>query len=150
MKNTFVLFVCLGFLFSCATQNAPIKKDVAQINTGYGMIDANKNTTAISTTEVDPKELATVTWMELLQRTAGMTVTGQGNNLSVRIRAKKSINGDQEPLFVVNNTPVGNGFSSIAFLDPALVKRISVLKDAASSSAYGSRGGNGVILVTLR
>lgn len=150
MKNKIFFLVSIVFLISCATTNAPKSTGEQQINTGYGMVDASKNTTAISTTEINPKESATVTWMEMLQRTAGMTVTGQGNNLSVRIRAKKSINGDQEPLFVVGSTPMGNGFSSIAFLDPALVKRISVLKDAASASSYGSRGANGVIIITLK
>lgn len=149
-KNIFLFILAALVAFSCSTTNAPRVSNKEQINTGYGSIDADKNTTAISQIDINQKESALVTWMELLQRTAGVTVRGQGNNLSIMIRAKKSINGSQEPLFVVNNTPMGQGFSTIAFIDPSLVKRISILKDAASASAYGSRGANGVVLVTLK
>jgi len=149
-KIRFLSLIFIMIISACATTNAPKPSSEPQINQGYGTIDASKNTTAISQIEIDQKESATVTWMELLQRTAGVTVRGQGNNLSILIRGKKSINGSQEPLFVVGNTPMGQGFSSIAFIDPSLVKRISILKDAASASSYGSRGANGVVIVTLK
>lgn len=150
MKNIFLALCLISLAFlACKTTNSTPTQET-QINQGYGTIDTGKNTTAISQTELDPDKAAAVSWMELLQRTAGVTVEGQGNSLSVKIRASKTMNTSQEPLFVVNDTPMGQGFSSIAFIDPVLVKRISILKGGASASVYGSRGANGVVLVTLR
>lgn len=70
-----------------------------------------------------------------------------GSSPSIRIRGFNSINGSQSPLYVVDGIPFEG---SIADINPADVESMSVLKDAASCALYGSRGANGVILITTR
>ena len=66
---------------------------------------------------------------------------------TIRIRGFGSVNGSNEPLFVVDGAPFeGN----IAEINPADIASISVLKDAASSALYGNRAANGVVLVTTK
>lgn len=67
--------------------------------------------------------------------------------LVIRIRGAASINGGNEPLVVIDGFPTTSGLSSIS---PDEIENITVLKDAASASLYGSRAANGVILVTTK
>lgn len=144
-----LVFLCLLF-HSCSTnQGVRQVQSNETIDQGYGEIEASKSTTAISQMDVSD-ENSSRSWMELLQRTSGVTVSGSGNQLSIQIRGKKSMTASNEPLFVVDDRIMGNGFHNVSFIDSGMVKRISVLKDAAASSAYGSRGADGVILITLK
>ena len=70
-----------------------------------------------------------------------------GSAPSIRIRGFNSINGDNSPLYVVDGVPYEG---SIADLNPADIESMSVLKDAASSALYGSKGANGVVLITTK
>lgn len=70
-----------------------------------------------------------------------------GTEASIRIRGIGSINASSAPLYVVDGTPFNGDVSSI---NPNDVESISVLKDAASSALYGSRGANGVIIITTK
>ncbi len=152
MKNLLFFSVLITFSLytvSCST-SSQVQSSGKELDQGYGTIDPNQNTTAIGQIDINENEAASVSWMELLQRTSGVMVTGSGNNLSIQIRGKKSMTSSHEPLFVLDGKPLGNGFQFISFVDPSMVRRISVLKDAASASAYGSRGADGVILVTLK
>jgi len=67
-----------------------------------------------------------------------------GGANSIKIRGLSSINGTGEPLYVVDGIYIDN----INFINPSDVKSIEILKDAASTSIYGSRGANGVVLIT--
>ena len=82
--------------------------------------------------------------------TPGVNVTsnnGQpGSGSTIRIRGIGTIN-DSNPLYVVDGMPVTNG---IDYLAPGDIERIDILKDAASCAVYGTRGANGVILVTTK
>ena len=82
-------------------------------------------------------------------RAPGLTViqnSGEpGAGVEIRIRGAGSIN-DNSPLYVVDGIISGG----ISYLNPADIESISVLKDAASASIYGSRGANGVIIVTTK
>ncbi len=74
--------------------------------------------------------------------------TGQpGAEMAIRIRGQASINAGNSPLIVVDGFPITSGLNSI---NPDVIESISVLKDAASASLYGSRAANGVILVTTK
>jgi len=148
IKNFMLFFLTIG-LISCSTTRSQ-QSSSEQIDQGYGTVDAKKSTTAISQIDIENENAGTLNWQELFQRTAGVQVSGQNKNLNIQIRAKKSMNNQGQPLFVVNNQIMGNGFDRISFIDPAMVKRISILKDAASTSSYGSRGADGVILITLK
>ncbi|WP_316821770.1 TonB-dependent receptor [Pedobacter gandavensis] len=70
-----------------------------------------------------------------------------GTSATIRIRGIGSINASSSPLYVVDGNPFSGDLSSI---NPADVESVSVLKDAASSALYGSRGANGVIIITTK
>jgi TonB-dependent SusC/RagA subfamily outer membrane receptor len=76
------------------------------------------------------------------------TANGQpGSGLAIRVRGFGSINATSEPLFVVDGAPYIGGTSNI---NPDDVESVTVLKDAASTSLYGSRAANGVVLITTK
>src|SRR5258708_39539306 len=71
--------------------------------------------------------------------------------VSIRIRGNRSLNADQEPLYVIDGVPQRNvPGGPLADLSPIDLKSIDVLRDAGSTSVYGSRGANGVILITTK
>lgn len=102
--------------------------------------------------------------------TTGVSITsssGQpGANQSIRIRGMGSFNASQEPLFVIDGVPVTSGSLSaggadaaymnnsktniMSTLNPADIENITIIKDAAAASLYGSRAANGVILITTK
>ncbi len=69
-----------------------------------------------------------------------------GDGFDITIRGNNSLNDDSNPLYVVDGVPTDN----IDFLNPQDIARIDVLKDASSTAIYGSRGSNGVVLVTTK
>ena len=92
-------------------------------------------------------------------RVSGMQITqnsGQpGGNISVRIRGTNSINGSSEPLYVIDGVQITNDggigdVSSLSTINPNDIESIEVLKDASSTAIYGSRGSNGVVLITTK
>lgn len=70
--------------------------------------------------------------------------------MTVRIRGASSIASSNDPLYVVDGVPVGEGSYAIAYLSPNDIESMSILKDASSAAIYGSRGANGVVLITTR
>ena len=89
---------------------------------------------------------------QILQgRVSGVQVTQTnsepGGNVSIRIRGTNSINTGNEPLFVVDGFPGAGDLNSI---NPSDIESIEVLKDASATAIYGSRGANGVVLITTK
>ena len=131
---------------------------------GYGTTRREAKTGAVSTVKAD--EIAAVPASSvdkmLAGKMAGVTIsseTGQpGSNSQIRIRGTSSINAGNEPLWVVDGIPVMSGDQSyftntnnaIAAINPNDIESLTVLKDAAAASIYGSRAANGVILVTTK
>lgn len=75
-------------------------------------------------------------------------ISGQpGKGLTVKVRGSNSINYSSNPLYVVDGFPLTGGLDNI---NPNDIESIEVLKDAASAAIYGSRGANGVVLVTTK
>ena len=93
---------------------------------------------------------------ELLRGVAGLEVTRLSDgSYRFRIRGQRSIRGnptDDDPLVVLDGIPISSGSvgSTLAGIPPRDVARIDVLKDAAATGAYGSRGANGVIVITTK
>ncbi|MCX6210418.1 MAG: mucoidy inhibitor MuiA family protein [Bacteroidetes bacterium] len=88
---------------------------------------------------------------ELQGRVAGVQVTegfAVGSSSTIRLRGSGSISSSSEPLYVVNGVPMEK--SEVDKLNPNNYKSVDVLKDAASTSIYGARGANGVIVITLK
>lgn len=76
------------------------------------------------------------------------STSGQpGSDATIRIRGVGSINASADPLYVLDGVPYGGSLNAI---NPSDIESISVLKDAASSALYGSRGANGVIIITTK
>ena len=96
------------------------------------------------------REVPTSNITQALQgRLAGVdiaqTSTRPGANMQIRIRGTRSITAENNPLIVLDGIPF---IGSLADLNPNDIKSIDVLKDASATAIYGSRGANGVILVT--
>ena len=136
---------------------------------GYGVQKKSDLTSAISTIKSDELMQTSITSFDqgIQGRAAGVAVlntTGQpGAGTSIRIRGTSSINGNNEPLYVIDGVPVisdANAFSTgtlknpslnpLTSINPADIASIEILKDASATSIYGARGANGVVLVTTK
>jgi TonB-linked SusC/RagA family outer membrane protein len=84
-------------------------------------------------------------------KVAGVDITSNerpGQVGSIRIRGERSVNATNNPLFVVDNIPLATG--GIEYLNPNDIESIDILKDASATAIYGSRGANGVVIVTTK
>jgi TonB-dependent starch-binding outer membrane protein SusC len=110
--------------------------------------------TAVNTISAeDISELRSARIEDVLQRRAsGVHVTNRDGQISVRIRGASSFTGSTEPLFVVDGIPIERQSTTAVLrgLNPNDVARIDVLKDAGATAMYGSRGANGVIVITTK
>ena len=95
----------------------------------------------------------------LQARVAGVQINqnsgAPGGNVSVRIRGTNSINGNSEPLYVVDGIQISNGggitdVSPLSTINPNDIESVDVLKDASATAIYGSRAANGVVLITTK
>lgn len=131
-------------------ENNQILDDVVVI--GYGVQKKSVVTASISSVDKTMLEKVAATRVDdaLKGLSSGVLVTsasGQpGAGSQIRIRGFGTIN-NSNPLYVVDGMPVSSG---IDYLNPNDIDRIDVLKDAASCAVYGTRGANGVILVTTK
>ena len=83
-------------------------------------------------------------------RFPGVRVVQTPGGMSIRLRGASSVNGSNEPLFVIDGTPVEAGPGGLIGLNPGDIARIEVLKDIGSTAFYGVRGANGVVLITTK
>jgi TonB-linked SusC/RagA family outer membrane protein len=121
---------------------------------GYGSVRKSDLTGAISS--VKPAELTSLPTQRVDQalqgRTAGVYILNTdgspGGNTIIRIRGLNSINGGNEPLIVVDG--LQGGMRMINTLNPNDIASMEILKDASATAIYGSRGANGVILITTK
>ena len=134
----------------------------------YGTVRREAATGSVSSVKNEQLAQVPATSVDkmLSGKMAGVTITsgsGQpGSTSTIRVRGISSINAGNEPLWVVDGIPVMSndfrqlsnagvgGGSSSTFLNPNDIESITVLKDAAAASVYGSRAANGVILVTTK
>jgi TonB-linked SusC/RagA family outer membrane protein len=107
---------------------------------------------SVNVEEIEQKVVSNVT-QALRGEIAGVNVitrSGQpGSSAEVRIRGFGSINGNSLPLYIVDGAPL-TGTNVLQSINPADIETMTVLKDAAATSIYGSRGANGVILITTK
>lgn len=145
---------------------------------GYGTVKKSDLTGAVSSLKADqlnPGVNASIDQM-MQGRASGVQITQSssepGGGMSIRIRGSSSINASNEPLYVVDGFPIDNSpnlsagdattFSQVNTgtnnspknplnsINPADIQSIEILKDASATAIYGSRGANGVILVTTK
>lgn len=140
-----------------ATLNFLMTSAPAQLNpivvVGYGTEERRTVAAAVSTVQAEQlKDIPTSDPMKALQgRAPGVEIVASSNEpgaaLQVRIRGVRSLTASNEPLYVVDGIPISG---SISDFNPQMIESIDVLKDAAATAVYGSRGANGVILVTTK
>jgi len=121
------------------TTEEQLKSEDEIVNTGYGSASKKALTTTISKIDGDNKSASYQSIYEMLQVDPSIQVSGR----KITIRGINSINSN-DPLIIVNGIPV----SSIDDISPKSVKSIEILK-GSDASVYGSRGANGVIMITL-
>ena len=187
--NRAAWFFALTFLPFGISQAQKTKKDSLKetsidevVVIGYGTQKKTDVNSAISSVKAkDIQDLKQTSVDQMLQgKVAGVSVannSGQpGAAVSVRVRGVTSLNGTNEPLYIIDGVPVsgdatgkstsgrpiaGNDFSStggsgnvavspISFLNPNDIESIDVLKDASATAIYGSRGANGVVIITTK
>jgi iron complex outermembrane receptor protein len=139
---------------------------------GYGSVKKSDATGAVtSVTEKDFNKGNVVAPEQLIQgRAAGVVVTNSsgepGAGINIRIRGTSSVRAGNNPLFVVDGVPLGGGETTgssnvqglgsqaarnpLNFLNPNDILSIDILKDASATAIYGSRGANGVVIITTK
>ncbi|WP_316812305.1 TonB-dependent receptor [Pedobacter heparinus] len=121
---------------------------------GYSTISKKDLTGAVTTLDAAKslKDIPANSAAEALTgRLAGVQITGSEGSLEAEhrivIRGGTSITQDNSPLYIIDGIQVEDGLTSVS---PQDIERIDVLKDASATSIYGSRGANGVVLVTTK
>jgi TonB-linked SusC/RagA family outer membrane protein len=120
---------------------------------GYGSQKKSDVTGAISSiSEKSLREVPVTSPDQMLQgRAAGVYVLNAGNKpgdgVTVRIRGRRSFNAGNDPLYVIDGVPLTGGLNDI---NPGDIESMEILKDASATAIYGSRGANGVIIITTK
>lgn len=126
-----------------------------EVSVGYGTQPQENVTGSVSSVTAD--DLAHTQAASVAQfiegRVAGLEVVHLPNgDMSLRIRGTRSLRGSSEPLLVVDGviSQPGSLPMTLALLNPHDIQRIDVLKDAGAAAVYGSRGANGVLIITTK
>ena len=142
-----------------------------QVVIGYGAVERADLTGSVSSVSLATDRVPTVSLDQAIQgRAAGVQVTqassAPGGGITIRIRGASSLQGNNEPLYVIDGFPIENDPAAsspgdagrsrtvpsnpLASLSPDDIEAIEILKDASSTAIYGSRGANGVVLITTK
>ena len=158
-----------------STINVTMESDAALLDElviiGYGTTTVKDATGAVSTVSAEDFNGGVISSPEqLIQgKTAGVQITQSsgepGAGVAIRIRGTSSVSSNNNPLFVVDGIPlstggtaggadIGGGTGSarnpLSFLNPNDIESMTVLKDASATAIYGSRGANGVVIITTK
>lgn len=135
--------------------NITLKEDLSELDEvvviGYGTVKKRDLTGAVSSVDSEEIKLApVVSPIEAIQgRVAGLDIARNdgraGSSMSILLRGNRSLTAGSEPIYIIDGIQ-GNP----NFLNPNDIESIDVLKDASSTSIYGSAGANGVIIITTK
>ncbi len=138
---------------------------------GYGQIEQSDATGAVAAVTAEDFNQGMIASPEQLiaGKTAGVQITSTsgapGDGVQLRIRGTTSIRSNNNPLFVVDGVPLAGGtqpgsadvgfgtasdVNPLNFINPNDIESISILKDASATAIYGSRGANGVVIITTK
>ncbi len=128
---------------------------------GYGVAKKNDLTGSVTALKPDSKNKGVVVNAQdmLMGKVAGVAITTDGGTpgakSNIRIRGGSSLNASNDPLIVIDNVPIDNngvkGMSNIlSIINPQDIESFNILKDASATAIYGSRGSNGVIIITTK
>ena len=152
------------------TVNASLAMDPLSLDeivvTGYGTARKEELTGSMVSIPSRALEVSpTTTFQDAIQGSPGVLVTSldgaPGAGFDIRVRGQGSITAGSEPLYVIDGVPLFNDASAqtevesattntLASLNPNDIESLVILKDAASTAIYGSRGANGVVLITTK
>ncbi|WP_442588829.1 SusC/RagA family TonB-linked outer membrane protein [Pedobacter sp. AW31-3R] len=152
-KNQLVTVTSQQVLNIKLAEDASTLKEVNIVNIGYGTVRKEALTGSVSS--LSGKDLATFpvgsAAQALTGKLAGVSVVttegSPGAEIQVKVRGGSSLTGDNAPLYIVDGIQVENALS---ILSPNEIEKIDVLKDVASTAIYGSRGANGVVIITTK
>ncbi|SMC74409.1 TonB-linked outer membrane protein, SusC/RagA family [Pedobacter africanus] len=176
-ESAILVFSYIGYVTAEGTvqngrmTNIRLKPDVGSLDAvvviGYGTTTKRANTGSV--TSITSKDIANQPVSDpiaaLQGRVAGLDITGTtgypGSSYNIKLRGINSILGRSSPLFIVDGMPFSdesldqftgaNGTTSpLNSINPADIERIDILKDADATAIYGSRGANGVVLITTK
>lgn len=164
-ENAVLVFSFVGYIskeFTAGSNSVidvKLDQDTQLLNevvvVGYGTVNKSDLTGSVSSVEMEAiKDIPANSVEGLLQgRSAGLQVVNSsqdpGAGATVRIRGGSSLQGSNSPLVVVDGFPLGDA-GNLQEINPADIESIEILKDASASAIYGSRGANGVIIITTR
>ncbi len=169
--NATLVFSFLGYVSqdvpinNRSTINVSLKTDTKALEevvvVGYGSQRKVETTGSIASVKADELTQLPVTNVAqgLQARISGVQINqnsgSPGGNISVRVRGTNSINGNSEPLYVVDGIQISNGggindVSPLSTINPNDIESVEVLKDASASAIYGARAANGVVLITTK
>ncbi|HSI75593.1 MAG TPA: TonB-dependent receptor [Lunatimonas sp.] len=144
--------------------NVVLKEDQSSLQevvvVGYGTQKREDVTGSVATINQDAIKNLPVSTLDqkMVGQVAGVQIQqvsgAPGAGTSVKIRGSGSLGAGNEPLYVVDGMPYSAGMNQtlnpLMFIDPNIIESITVLKDASSTAIYGSRGANGVIMITTK
>lgn len=161
-ENAILLFSFIGMvgqeivLHGNTTINVVMKEDAVALSDvvviGYGVTKKADLTGSVSSVSLEDVSRQPVMRIEdaLRGKASGVQITqtngAPGSNMRIRIRGTNSVNGNNDPLYVVDGF-LGADYS---MLNPNDIESITILKDASATSMYGSQGSNGVVLITTK
>ncbi len=161
-ENSVLLFSFIGFatkevVVTGEILNVVLEESVVKIDevvaVGYGSLKSSQVSSSIAKVRSDDLDERPTSRIDhaVAGKLAGVQVQevsgSPGKGLTVKVRGGGSINYSTAPLYVVDGFPINSGLDNI---NPNDIASIEVLKDAASASIYGSRGANGVVIVTTK
>ncbi|WP_254412625.1 TonB-dependent receptor [Dyadobacter diqingensis] len=164
-ENTVLVFSFIGFIKqeiiagNQSVINVTLRSDLQKLNevvvVGYGTQKRGDITGSVGTVKID-REIAGRPSPEIGQALYGqisgvqvITANGRpGTSTSIQVRGINSVSAGSTPLIVIDGLPTPN--YDLNLINPAIIESIEVLKDASSAAIYGSRGANGVILITTK
>ncbi len=128
---------------------------------GYGTVRKSDLTGSVTALKPDAKNKGVVVSAQdmLGGKIAGVNVTDgggtPGGGATIRIRGGSSLNATNDPLIVIDGVPMDNNgvkglANGLSLINPADIETFNVLKDASATAIYGSRGSNGVIIITTK
>jgi TonB-linked SusC/RagA family outer membrane protein len=178
-ENAVLVFSFIGYtskeqpVAGMTTINMTLEEDVMKLEevvvVGYGVSKKSDLTGAVSSLkEEDFNQISAATPEQLIQgRIPGVQITQNngepGSGSQIRIRGASTIRSGQQPLYVIDGVPLDTKTSSpegvikdspatnpLNFLNANDIEAIDILKDASATAIYGSRGANGVVLITTK
>lgn len=147
MKKVLFILASMLVIASCGSAHRAMRTQYSNpeeefVNTGYTKERKKNATSSVGNIKVSQGSGYTSIYEYIKGRVAGVDVNGT----TIRIRGERSIYGGNDPLILVD----GMETPDISGISPDMVESIDVLKDASSTAMYGSRGANGVLIITTR